>query len=90
MGLSLCDRCSADCRHERKPGEIVIQCGAYKPPLTNGDRIRAMSNEELAGFLCGVMTAECCDRLCPRRETCEPGHKGLLEWLKQPAEKCIW
>lgn len=66
--------------------------GIYSDPeiVTNADRIRAMSDEELADFLYGVMTAECCDRSCPGRETCEPGHKGLLEWLKQPAEKCTW
>lgn len=55
--------------------------------VTNADRIRAMSDGELAGFLCAVMTAECCDRSCPGRETCEPGHKGLLDWLQQPAEE---
>lgn len=55
--------------------------------LSNADRIRAMSDEKLAGFLCGVMTAECCDRSCPGRETCEPGHKGLLDWLLKPAEE---
>ena len=47
MGLNLCDSCRADCRHERNPREIVIKCGAYKPPMTNADRIRAMSDEEL-------------------------------------------
>lgn len=48
MGLNLCDSCRADCRHERNPREIVIKCGAYKPPMTNADRIRAMSDWELA------------------------------------------
>lgn len=48
MGLNLCDSCRADCRHERNPREIVIKCGAYKPPMTNADRIRAMSDKELA------------------------------------------
>ena len=51
MGLNLCDSCRADCRHERNPREIVIKCGAYKPPMTNADRIRAMSDKELARFL---------------------------------------
>ena len=46
MGLNLCDSCRADCRHERNPREIVIKCGAYKPPMTNADRIRAMSHKE--------------------------------------------
>ncbi len=51
MGLNLCDRCVADCRHHREPNEIVVQCGAFKPPMTNADRIRAMSDQELAAFL---------------------------------------
>ena len=54
MGLNLCDSCRADCRHERNPREIVIKCGAYKPPMTNADRIRAMSDKELARFLAEV------------------------------------
>lgn len=51
MGLNLCDQCAADCRHERNPNEIVVKCGAYKPPMTNADRIRAMSDEELAAVI---------------------------------------
>ena len=51
MGLNLCDRCAADCRHERNPNEIVVKCGAYKLPMTNADRIRSMSDEELAEFI---------------------------------------
>ena len=54
MGLNLCDSCRADCGHERNPREIVIKCGAYKPPMTNADRIRAMSDKELARFLAEV------------------------------------
>ena len=54
MGLNLCDRCAADCRHERNPNEIVVEFGAFKPPMTNADRIRAMSDEELAVFLSAV------------------------------------
>ena len=26
MGLNLCDRCVADCRHKREPNEIVVGC----------------------------------------------------------------
>ena len=38
--MSLCDKCTADCRHERVPNEIVVQYGAYRPairPLTQAD-----------------------------------------------------
>ena len=54
---------------------------------TNADRIRAMSDEELAEVLgelvhCGG---------CPMRDNCKvadlPCNNVLLEWLKQPAEE---
>ena len=56
---------------------------------SNADRIRNMTDEELAKWLCSIMTAECCDTSCPGRETCSKGHTGLLDWIKQPAgENC--
>ena len=58
------------------------------PPVTNADRIRAMSDEELAKYLsnpcdCAVDPErdgyrECGNDLCI---------KYLLEWLQQPAEE---
>ena len=54
--------------------------------MTNGDRIRAMTDEELAEFLCGMMTADQCAQSCPARERCYYGHNGMVEWLQQPAE----
>lgn len=51
-------------------------------PLTNGDRIRAMSNEELAGL-----------NICPNdldyNFVCnfrKPCGKCLLDWLNSPAD----
>ena len=55
-------------------------------PQTNADRIRSMSDEELAKWLCGISTAECCDRSCPARDMCDFGDSGMIKWLKQPAE----
>jgi hypothetical protein len=60
-------------------------CGYYGE-LTNADRIRAMSDEELAEVLgklvhCGG---------CPMRDNCKvddlPCNNVLIEWLKQPVE----
>lgn len=51
-------------------------------PPTNGDRIRTMDNKELSEWLYSIMVSECCDMTCPGREFCEPGHKGLLDWLQ--------
>lgn len=63
------------------------KCRLYNAkPKTNADRIRAMSDEELAEVLgklvhCGG---------CPMRGNCKvdnlPCDNVLLEWLKQPAE----
>ncbi len=88
MGLNLCDSCRADCRHERNPREIVVKCGAYKPPMTNADRIRAMSDKELAEFLCHFRSddAATCSG-CKSEHYCRPGHNGMIDWLQQPAEE---
>ena len=59
--------------------EDDIACGIYKPkekrnvkPQTNADRIRAMSDEELANVL--------------REFAAKPMQGSFLKWLKQPAE----
>ena len=75
---------------------IELPCDASDCPLygdclseatkTNADSIRAMSDEELAKWLCSISTAECCDRSCPARNMCDLGDNGLIKWLKQPAE----
>ena len=64
--------------------------------LTNGDRIRAMSDEEMAVLVRAVIMAEACpvtgcncDK-CFIKEPCFNGskwHGKETEWLKQPAEE---
>ena len=98
MGLNLCERCVADCRHEWNPNEIVVKCGAFKPPMTNADRIRAMSDEELAQRL---LIYEGTEKRAtpygghehifpgPHGETCGTKEYALrlwMEWLDEPAE----
>ena len=71
-------------------------CPYRTEPITNADRIRAMSDEELAEFLTYLNPTNCQDcafshgwRCQPDRddysdfEKCEEGRK---RWLKQPAE----
>lgn len=58
-----------------------------KKPMTNGDRIRAMTDEELAYWfewrsLCGHIQIEH-EELCDSRGICGG---CVLNWLKQPAE----
>ena len=63
-----------DCRHFRQK--------------TNADRIRAMSDEELAEWLCD--NRYCIEpKECPGYTACRDGGgkaNGLKKWLKQPAE----
>jgi len=50
---------------------------------TNADRIRAMTDEELAEF----MTDDFCELLCPGVYLCNGKcNKRMLEWLKEEAE----
>ena len=66
------------------------KCKEYKPDyMTNADRIRSMSDEELADFLDEVQEEEC----NALHEVRQDGtlkfmslRNGWLEWLKQPVE----
>ena len=48
--------------------------------MTNADRIRSMSDEELKKFICSMFKCEFCD--FELGERC-----GLLNWLQQPAQE---
>lgn len=57
---------------------------------TNADRIRAMSDEELANFLTIFANDEGEDFFCDnpkRRVACRECKRCIMEWLKQPAEE---
>ena len=67
--------------------EDDIACGIYKPkekrnvkPQTNADRIRAMSDEELAK----VVSTTCPTKGCPL--TAWDCTECWLNWLKQPVK----
>ena len=64
----------------------------YKPQ-TNAQKIRGMSDEELAGLIrviymseeCPLCTLEC--ETCFFKEVCDGKYFGKeIEWLKQPSE----
>ena len=60
-----------------RPGRIV--------PQTNADRIRGMTDEELAEWVkLMVCKYRSCGN-CPMSDWCEPD-KGIAEWLKTPVE----
>lgn len=61
-----------------------------KKPVTNADRIRAMTDKELCAFLCDLTDCP----VCPGSEACEDGcgwdkenkvMKGLYAWLRREA-----
>lgn len=56
-------------------------------PVTNADHIRAMSDEELAKFLCKLIPPEACSLRCPANAQCYHEHTGLAYWLQQPYEE---
>lgn len=75
--------------HHGEYGEKIGICNAYKKE-TNADRIRAMSDEELAEFICNIRSAKanehpCSD--CVANNFCRMGHNGMIDWLQQPAEE---
>lgn len=62
--------------------QIYSSGSAFKPArkLTNADRIRAMSDEELAEFILGGQPDFCHLGMCDDGETCEG---CCLNWLRK-------
>lgn len=55
--------------------------------MTNAERIRAMTDEELSLYLCGIFsTGYGCYKYCPVGYMCCCCHNGMEEWLKQEAK----
>ena len=55
--------------------------------FTNADRIRTLSDEELAEFLGEYRFCDICDEGCDACTYHGDCGKRLLDWLKQPAEE---
>lgn len=61
--------------------------------MKNGDRLRNMTDEQLASFFCDAV-ATIGEKLgigyycmfCPMEALCSPGHTGFLEWLNKESE----
>lgn len=67
---------------------IEVSLAIVSETKTNADRIRAMSDEELAVFLCDVRAGaggECVG--CLARNYCYNGHAGWSDWLQRPAKE---
>lgn len=86
------------CRFAKTDDSRIVSCSGYKAPkkpMTNADRIRAMSDEELAvyftedGWECHYCTEH--ERLdghpLLRDERCdEKCEEHCLDWLRQPVK----
>ena len=71
------------CKVEMLGGVCPLYNMAYKAtnkPQTNADRIRAMSDEELAE---AIMSGAYCNSECPPDAGC---HDCCFAWLKQPVK----
>lgn len=86
--MTNCKYCKADCifRGEQQTKE----CKGYIP-MTNADRIRAMSDEELAELLSNEVPHDCayCNLVCATFDgdkfagSCQ---NAFYRWLQQPAK----
>ena len=82
-GHQYCGSCAAEVGFMEGSECDKFNQSILSKPMTNADRIRAMSDEELAkvpakfGYSCVFPQKECSES-----DACE---KCLLEWLKQPA-----
>ena len=68
-----------------EPEDTALVCvdRVIGKPMTNADRIRSMTDEELAEFLFNGDVEYCHAGLCKDGETCRI---CCLRWLQQPAE----
>ena len=87
-----CNKCANRCglkEYYEQRGEHIVKCPSYKLQ-TNADRIRAMSDEELADALVGCRHNPWCDYskgACTYVGTERYGKCQMcaLDWLKQEA-----
>lgn len=92
----ICDTCIYSCRPTYKSpcsecnmeeGTTICKYEHVPHTPTNADRIRAMSDEELARWICKKMQ-NCSIETCTGAELCnltDGRANGLVKWLQQPA-----
>ena len=96
--MANCRYCGTDCP-ERGEHDRFFDCALYTNRIpTNADRIRGMSDEELANELtrnppipcrmCKYWNHEQCNCFAPNDFTCVMRYAEalMLEWLQSPAE----
>ena len=73
-GIGFCDKCGYTYLH-RKYGLSPTEYEAKPKPITNADRIRAMTDEELAEWASAITLDEFGDK------------KDWLDWLREEAKE---
>ena len=70
-------------REELCDGEKGQTACAWYKRMTNGDRVRAMTDEELAKWLCKIHGT--CAEWCANAKDCDGDNcdSALLDWLKE-------
>ena len=74
----------------RLPDGMKCPHGVKADKPANADRIRAMSDEELAKFLCNFRSCDSSEHPCngcKAEPHCHTGHNGMEDWLQMPAEE---
>lgn len=71
---------------EQRKGICRTCNGSGKKPMTNADRIRSMTDEELCEFLGEYKFCDICEEGCDSCTYNGDCDKRLLDWLQQPAD----
>lgn len=98
---NFCERCGADMREESDYNAEITGCCLFEPkqpkkqePMTNADRIRAMTDEELAKFLditcgCSVCFLDATAGECTSFKSSVDCIINKMKWLKQDVSKNV-
>jgi len=84
MITKYCTKCGSKWLVSNPNASECPKCDGALRGETNGDKIRSMTDEELAKWLCNNMDCPICpgDSFC---EVCGGLSNGLVKWLKQEA-----
>lgn len=80
---------AANCFQDALEAKWKLESQQKVKPKTNGDRIRAMTNKDLAYILYSVCCGSTCFE-CPVEQLCNRIFRTIddwLDWLRAPAEE---
>lgn len=99
MSMGICNNCmNYPCTDEMSV--MLKSCPAYNPipkPQTNGDRIRGMSDYDMADWIADILNhcdnknpEDECLESCPLYACCNLPFDNIENWLKSPAESSVF